>query len=221
MTQDINIHLEENHESASIYVVNQIKDLIEKSEGKFSLGLSGGETPRFAYSMMSETFENLSQTTIWTVDDRWVEAKDELSNQNLINTYFEQTQAEILKFNYTGNSPQLDAEMYEKKIEETIDSFNVAILGLGQDGHIASLFPNSTAIINKESLYVANEVNIKTKWRVTATFGLLGKIDKIFILATGENKNDILKSVNTASNLPINTLKKFSNNIEIVTDQII
>ena len=74
--------------------------------------------------------------------------------------------------------------------------------------------------MNKESLYVANEVNIKTKWRVTATFKLLGKIDKIFILATGENKKDILKSVN-ADNLPINTLKKFSNNIEIVTDQII
>ena len=74
---------------------------------------------------------------------------------------------------------------------------------------------------DKESLYVANEVNIKTKWRVTATFKLLGKIDKIFILATGENKNDILKSVNADNNLPINTLKKFSNNIEIVTDQII
>ena len=56
---------------------------------------------------------------------------------------------------------------------------------------------------------------------MTATFELLGKIDKIFILATGENKNDILKSVNTDNNLPINTLKKFSNNIEIVTDQII
>ena len=75
--------------------------------------------------------------------------------------------------------------------------------------------------MNKESLYVANEVNIKTKWRVTATFKLLAKIDKIFILATGENKKDILKSVNADNNLPINTLKKFSNNIEIVTDQII
>ena len=50
---------------------------------------------------------------------------------------------------------------------------------------------------------------------------MLAKIDKIFILATGENKNDILKSVNADNNLPINTLKKFSNNIEIVTDQII
>ena len=52
MARDINIHLEDNHESASIYVVNQIKDLIENSDGAFSLGLSGGETPRFAYSIM-------------------------------------------------------------------------------------------------------------------------------------------------------------------------
>ena len=221
MARDINIHSEDNHESASIYVVNQIKDLIENSNGPFSLGLSGGETPRFAYSIMSETFNNLSQTIIWTVDDRWVDASDELSNQNLINNYFEQSQAEVLKFDFSGDSPQLDAEIYEKKIKDAISNFNVAILGLGQDGHIASLFPNSEATMNKESLYVANEVNIKTKWRVTATFKLLAKIDKIFILATGENKKDILKSVNADNNLPINTLKKFSNNIEIVTDQII
>ena len=221
MARDINIHSEDNHESASIYVVNQIKDLIENSNGQFSLGLSGGETPRFAYSIMSETFNNLSQTIIWTVDDRWVDTSDELSNQNLINNYFEQSHAEVLKFDFSGDSPQLDAEIYEKKIKDKISNFNVAILGLGQDGHIASLFPNSEATMNKESLYVANEVNIKTKWRVTATFKLLGKIDKIFILATGENKNDILKSVNADNNLPISTLKKFSNNIEIVTDQII
>ena len=221
MARDINIHSEDNHENASIYVVNQIKDLIENSDGAFSLGLSGGETPRFAYSIMSETFNNLSQTIIWTVDDRWVEATDELSNQNLINTYFEQTKAEVLKFDFSGYSPQLDAQNYEKKIKDKIRNFNVAILGLGQDGHIASLFPDSEATIDKESLYVANEVNIKTKWRVTATFKLLGKIDKIFILATGKNKNDILKSVNADNNLPINSLKKFSNNIEIVTDQII
>ena len=221
MTRDINIHSEDNHESASIYVVNKIKDLIENSNGPFSLGLSGGETPRFAYSIMSETFNNLSQTIIWTVDDRWVEAKDDLSNQNLINSYFEPTQAEVLKFDFSGDSPQLDAEIYEKKIKDKIKNYNVAILGLGQDGHIASLFPNSEATMENESLYVANEVNIKTKWRVTATFKLLGKIDKIFILATGKNKNDILKSVNADNNLPINSLKKFSNNIEIVTDQII
>ena len=115
MARDINIHSEDNHESASIYVVNQIKDLIENSDGAFSLGLSGGETPRFAYSIMSETFNNLSQTIIWTVDDRWVETRDELSNQNLINTYFEPTQAEVLKFDFSGDSPQLDAQIYEKK----------------------------------------------------------------------------------------------------------
>ena len=152
MARDINIHSEDNHESASIYVVNQIKDLIENSNGPFSLGLSGGETPRFAYSIMSETFNNLSQTIIWTVDDRWVEATDELSNQNLINTYFEPTQAEVLKFDFSGDSPQLDAEIYEKKIKDKISNFNVAILGLGQDGHIASLFPNSEATMDKESL---------------------------------------------------------------------
>jgi len=64
---------------------------------------------------------------------------------------------------------------------------------------------------NNDSLYVANEVNIKTKWRVTSTFYLLGKIEKIYVLATGESKKNILKSVNVDNDLPINLLKNWKN----------
>ena len=92
---------------------------------------------------------------------------------------------------------------------------------MGEDGHIASLFPGTKALSNNASLYVANEVNIKTKWRVTSTFHLLGKIEKIYVLATGENKRNILKTVNAQNDLPINLLKNYSKNIEIITDQIV
>ena len=139
----------------------------------------------------------------------------------MINEYFERTEANILKFEFTSSSPESDAKKYEDKLKSTIQVFDVAILGMGEDGHVASLFPGTKALDNNDSLYVANEVNIKTKWRVTSTFHLLGKIEKIYVLATGESKKNILKRVNVDNNLPINLLKNYSKNIEIITDQII
>ena len=221
MTHDINIHHEDNHEGASNYLVGEIKDLLVNTNRDFSIGLSGGNTPKLTYSMISENFDDLSKTFLWTIDDRWIEEDNDLSNQKMINEYFERTEANILKFEFTGSSPESDAKKYEDKLKSTIQVFDVAILGMGEDGHVASLFPGTKALDNNDSLYVANEVNIKTKWRVTSTFHLLGKIEKIYVLATGESKKNILKRVNVDSNLPINLLKNYSKNIEIITDQII
>ena len=221
MTHDINIHHEDNHESASSYLVGEIKDLFVKSNKDFSIGLSGGSTPKLTYSMIAENFDDLSKTFLWTIDDRWIEEDNDLSNQKMINEYFEKTDANILKFEFTSSSPESDAKKYEDKLKSTIQVFDVAILGMGEDGHVASLFPGTKALDNHDSLYVANEVNIKTKWRVTSTFHLLGKIEKIYVLATGESKKNILKRVNVDNNLPINLLKNYSKNIEIITDQII
>ena len=221
MTHDINIHHEDNHEGASNYLVGEIKDLLVNTNRDFSIGLSGGNTPKLTYSMIAESFDDLSKTFLWTIDDRWIEENNDLSNQKMINEYFERTDANILKFEFTSTSPESDAKKYEDKLKSTIQVFDIAILGMGEDGHVASLFPGTKALDNHDSLYVANEVNIKTKWRVTSTFHLLGKIEKIYVLATGESKKNILKRVNVDNNLPINLLKNYSKNIEIITDQII
>ena len=215
MTHDINIHHEDDHASASSYLVGEIRNLLVNSNRDFSIGLSGGNTPKLTYSMMAEKLDDLSKTFLWTIDDRWIEDNNDLSNQRMINEYFERTNANILKFEFTSSSPESDAKKYEDKLKSTNQIFDVAILGMGEDGHVASLFPGTKALEN------ANEVNIKTNWRVTSTFHLLGKIEKIYVLATGESKKNILKSVNGENNLPINLLKNYSKNIEIITDQII
>ena len=98
MTHDINIHHEDNHESASSYLVEEIRNLLVNSNRDFSIGLSGGNTPKLTYSMMAEKLDDLSKTFLWTIDDRWIEEDNELSNQRMINEYFERTQANILKY---------------------------------------------------------------------------------------------------------------------------
>ena len=89
MTHDINIHHEDDHESASSYLVEEIRNLLVNSNRNFSIGLSGGNTPKLTYSMIAEKFDDLSKTFLWTIDDRWIEEANDLSNQRMINEYFE------------------------------------------------------------------------------------------------------------------------------------
>ena len=109
MTHDINIHIEADHESASTYLVSEIKYLRNKVNSKFSIGLSGGNTPKLAYSKMLESFVDFADINFWTVDERWVDDKNEFSNQKLIDSYFDKTDANILKFEFSNKSPYDDA----------------------------------------------------------------------------------------------------------------
>ena len=74
--------------------------------------------------------------------------------------------------------------------------------------------------MNDESIkFVANEVNILSKWRVTSTFQLLAEIKNVFLLVTGENKSDILKKIGRDNGLPVNELIKRRKKTTLVTDQ--
>ena len=197
-------------------IVKLISDKLNSSienKGSGSLVVSGGCSPISIYEELSNIDISWSKVFLTLVDDRLVDPDHRDSNQKLLHNHFIKNKAQNINFfplteNFLSNS-------------EFKKPFDVTLLGMGEDGHIASLFPGTKAIENNDSLYVANEVNIKTKWRVTSTFHLLGKIEKIYVLATGESKKNILKSVNGDNDLPINVLTNYSKNIEIITDQII
>ena len=156
---------------------------------------------------------------MWTIDERWLPITDENSNQKMINSSFKSTNANILEIPFSDEDPFKDAETYSKLLDDNINKFNTGIIGLGDDGHIASLFPGTAALNEKTKLIVANEVNIVSKWRITASYKLLSKISKLYLLATGENKREILKKAINGSELPINKLFKLRENTVIITDQ--
>jgi len=112
-----------------------------------------------------------------------------------------------------------DAEFYSKSLKENINNFDSGVIGLGDDGHIASLFPNTTGLNENEKLFIANEVNIISKWRISSTFKLLSNISNLYLLVTGENKKEILNKAINGSGLPINKLLEIRDNTVIITDQ--
>tara|TARA_B100000287_G_scaffold96997_1_gene89021 strand:- start:5775 stop:6482 length:708 start_codon:yes stop_codon:yes gene_type:complete len=219
MSEAIEIYKANNHEEASSCLSNLIAtNIMESKSNDFSIGLSGGSTPKLAYSMMLNDISDFSNITLWTIDDRWVPLKDENSNQKMINSNFSQTNSKILAIKYSGDDPHEDAELYSQSLKENITTFDSGVIGLGDDGHIASLFPNTAGLEETDNLFIANEVNIISKWRITSTFKLLSNISNLYLLVTGENKKDILSKALNGSDLPVNKLLKMRENTVIITD---
>ncbi|MDA8653386.1 6-phosphogluconolactonase [Candidatus Actinomarina sp.] len=220
MSESIIVYKANDHLEASSCLSNLIINEINKSKkNSFTIGLSGGSTPKITYSLLKNDIQDLSKIIFWTVDERWVPRDDEYSNQKMLNSFFADSTAKILEVEYSGLSAERDANKYASKLENNITNFDTVILGVGEDGHIASLFPDTVAVNDTENFYVSNEVNILSKWRVTATFKLLKEVDNVYLLVTGNNKKEILKSImnngNTSANKLINERKKTI----LITDQ--
>ena len=220
MSESLIVYKANNHLEASSCLSNLLITEINKStEDNFSIGLSGGNTPKITYSLLRNDIKDFSRIIFWTVDERWVPQDDESSNQKLVNSIFSDSGAKILEVDYSGISADEDAKKYSAKITNNINTFDTVILGVGEDGHIASLFPESDAINDSDNIYVSNEVNVLSKWRVTATFKLLQEAKNVYLLVTGSNKKEVLQTIMDNGDTSANKLINERNQTFLVTDQ--
>jgi len=206
-----------SHIDCSNKLLDLISSEINDSEN-YSLGLSGGSTPKFFYELFAEKYKEYSNIYLWTVDDRHVDINDEKSNQRMINSIFSNSNLNIIEYSYEED-PGYSAKDYTTKVFSKIDKLNAAILGVGEDGHIASLFPGTTALNADEKGFVQNEVNILTRWRVTSTFELLKNVEHVYLLVTGDNKKEIIKKIGKENDLPVNKLIHLRKKTVLLTDQ--
>ena len=206
-----------NHIDCSNTLLDLISSEINDSEN-YSLGLSGGSTPKFFYELFAEKYKDYSNIYLWTVDERHVDINDKNSNQRLINSIFSNSNLNIIEYTYEEN-PGLSAKNYTTKVFSKVNKFNAAILGVGEDGHIASLFPDTIALNADEKGFVHNEVNILTRWRVTSTFELLKNVEQVYLLVTGDNKKDIVEKIGKENDLPVNELIRLRKKTVLLTDQ--
>ena len=217
MMDSLEILKENNHIDCSNTLLDLISSEINDSEN-YSLGLSGGNTPKFFYELFAEKYKNYSNIYLWTVDERHVDINDENSNQRMINSIFCNSNLNIIEYSYEED-PGHSAKNYTTKVLSKFDKFNAAILGVGEDGHIASLFPDTTALNADEKGFVHNEVNILTRWRVTSTFELLKNVEHVYLLVTGDNKKEIIEKIGKENDLPVNKLIRLRKKTVLLTDQ--
>lgn len=217
------------------FAVSQFIELAHeaiKDHGFFSVALSGGSTPKAIFKKLS-TQENASKIDFSKVllfwgDERAVDSSDPESNYKMaMDAGFNLLpipKEHIFPMKGTGDL-EANARAYEAEIKSVIADrpFDLVMLGMGDDGHTASLFPHTKALQVKNKLVVANEVPQKNCFRLTLTFDAINAAKHIVIYVIGKNKAaklaEVLNSPLNQEELPIQAVGTFENKALFVLDE--
>lgn len=182
-------------------ITEKLSSSIEK-KGTASFVVSGGTSPIKVFDQLSNVDLPWSKVHITLVDDRLVEPKNHNSNQKLISEYFLKNKAKTARF-----FPLSENLIFKKDIFKL--PFDVTLLGMGEDGHFASLFPNM--IDNFDALNIQADFKIfKTSPqgepflpRITMNLSLILNSEIIILLVKGKTKLKVLNEAYSNENLPI------------------
>ena len=197
-----------------------ISDAIKKY-GDARFLLSGGSTPMNLYSLLSEETIEWEKVKIGLVDERFVPIENLFNNETQIKNNLLKNSAKfatIFGMVYNYENEMLNLKMVNQQYKTFFERIDFTILGMGEDGHTASLFPG-----DKESEELMNTSNIgifSTKSpsfpynRITCSKELIAKSNYIALFINGETKFNVLKN-SIETQVPISYFVKNSKNIEI------
>lgn len=174
-----------------------IAESIADKSGPFSLGLAGGSSPKPTYDRLREIDVAWPGVHAWLGDERWVPHDSDRSNGRMASdSLFSHVPASLVRPDY-GDDPEAAASAYEQElgeIEAMAGRHDIVILGLGDDGHTASLFPGSAALAESDRKYVANRIPETGEIRLTATYPLLHDAARVIFIVTGRSKAEALEA---------------------------
>lgn len=169
--------------------------------GPATFGLAGGSTPKATYQLLREADLDWSPITAWLSDERWVPGHHEESNTRMAReALLDHVSCGLVAPDPVGD-PHEEAARYEAALAEIwverdgVVAPDLVLLGIGDDGHTASLFPDTDALHVRDRNYVANRVVSKNTWRLTATMPLLWSARKLAFLVAGEGKAAVLERI--------------------------
>jgi 6-phosphogluconolactonase len=185
-----------------------------RTRQKFSVALSGGSTPRSIYELLANDQKTSEKRLPWERifvffgDERHVPPTDPESNYRMANESL-LSKVPIPEQNIFRVAAELDANtaalQYEQQLlrffnldpsqSEAWPRFDLIMLGMGPDGHTASLFPGSPALQETQRKVVANWVEKFKSFRITFTFPVLNHAAEVMFTVSGEGKAEILNDV--------------------------
>lgn len=207
----------------AVYFSDFLKNNVELANNKFSLVLSGGSTPKPVYKYLAEQNRNKldwNKINFFWGDERCVPQDDVESNYkmvydtllNKINIHTENI------FRIQGeDDPYTEAKRYSDVILKNVISsnrfprFDLMLLGLGEDGHVASIFPDQLNLFEENEICKVSIHPTTKQKRITLTGKVINNSENIIFIVTGENKskvlNDILMSHENSIKYPANYVK--------------
>jgi 6-phosphogluconolactonase len=188
--------------------VKAAKDSVAR-KGCFTVALSGGSTPRRMNRMLAQEPYRSSvawgKTHIFWVDERCVSMDDQASNYGLVRKDFlDQVPIPVDHVHSMPGeaAPEEGAKIYHDELETFFRStkgeypvFDLILLGIGTDGHTASLFPETPSAAMSKKWVIAVKGGTPDVYRLTLTYDVLNRAEKICFLVSGKNKAPIVKAI--------------------------
>jgi 6-phosphogluconolactonase len=189
-------------------VSDRIMKLIADSSGShFNLAISGGSTPCLLFSALASKYADSilwQKTHFWWVDERMVANKDSESNfgtaQRMLLSKIDIPEKNIHPIHGEANPPE-ESENYAQKIRGELPScggwplFDLILLGMGEDGHTASIFPNHIELMQSDRICDVACHPLTDQPRITLTGRVLNNAARVWFLITGTDKAERLAEI--------------------------
>jgi 6-phosphogluconolactonase len=178
------------------------------ARGRFTIALSGGSTPKNLFNLLATNARSTlpwDRTYFFWSDERHVGPTDPDSNYRMANeamlSKIPIPPANVFRIEAENPDAAAAAQAYEKNIrkffqmDSGLPQFDLILLGMGPDGHTASLFPETGALQEKSKLVLANWVEKLKTHRLTFTLPLINAAREVAFLVSGVDKAGVLKAV--------------------------
>jgi len=211
MTRGIGIDVLRDPEALAVRAADALLRAAKAAEGRFAIALSGGSTPRRLYRLLAQAPYRdrfpWDRVHLFWGDERFAPHSDARSNYRMTDeallSHVPIAPANLHPIPTEGMTPEDAARAYERTLKsfygaETLDPkrplFDVTLLGLGEDGHIASLFPGTRALSERERWVVA-VTDGPPEPRISLTYPALESSRSVLFLVAGAEKRAIFARV--------------------------
>lgn len=218
----------DSRELLDLTLVDKVSEILKQAisqKGKASIAVSGGSTPKGFFEALSNQDIEWNKVTITLADERWVDIYSKDSNTRLVHENLLQNKASEAKFFHLKQGKEL--------CNETLSDLNIAannallpldvlILGMGEDGHTASIFPCSKQVtqaldINNKNVLMKVEPTTASHQRITFSYASLSQSKHIFLHICGNNKKQVLDKALSGNDVFDMPIRKFLQTDDIDT----
>lgn len=231
-----NLHIFKNPEEVAQQFAEVLISAIENNSGEaFHLAISGGKTPDLLFAVLAK--KNLSESFwqrvhFWWVDERMVPPTNPESNFGVANRLLfskisiPETNIHRIK---GENQPDFEAQSYAGQIAKELPLlnglpiFDMILLGMGDDGHTASIFPDQMHLLQSKELCAVAKHPVSGQKRVTLTGKVINAAHRVCFMITGSAKAERMKELNDipelAKHLPANYIHPSTGKLDWYTDE--
>jgi 6-phosphogluconolactonase len=197
---DISRNVEELAENFS----QLLQEVVAATKDFYTISLSGGSTPKAIFNFLAENYSDKidwQKIKFFWGDERCVPPSDSDSNYKMTcDNLFSKTNVpkENIFRIHGENNPTEESIRYadvianQVELKNAIPRFDLILLGLGEDGHTASIFPDRLELFSANEICAVTEHPVTKQKRITITGKVINNASKIIFLVTGENKKEML-----------------------------